>query len=246
MSQPLISARNLIKSFPQDDHEVTVLHGIDVDIHPGEFIAVMGPSGSGKSTLLYALSGMDAISGGSVVVDGVRLETRSQKELAALRLTRMGFVFQQIHLLKNLSLLDNILLPGFLSPGADRDAARQRARDLMARTGIEGLETRTVAQASGGQLQRVGICRALINDPPVLFCDEPTGALNSTSTEDIMDLLGEINAAGTTLVVVTHDVRVAARCARVLFLVDGRIVGDREQGPYDPERREQRQVELSA
>lgn len=103
MSQPLISTRNLIKSFPQDDHEVTVLHGIDVDIHPGEFIAVMGPSGSGKSTLLYALSGMDAISGGSVVVDGVRLETRSQKELAALRLTRMGFVFQQIHLLKNLS-----------------------------------------------------------------------------------------------------------------------------------------------
>ncbi|MEJ6020131.1 ABC transporter ATP-binding protein [Corynebacterium sp. H113] len=241
----IISSHNLVKSFPNAEGENTVLHGIDVSIEPGEFVAIMGPSGSGKSTLLNTLSGMDEATSGEIFFSDEPIHELSQKRLAELRLTKMGFVFQQIHLLKNLSLLDNIIFPGFSAQKVPRAEVVEHGRELMNRVGLNGLEDRTVAQASGGQLQRVGICRALINDPDVLFCDEPTGALNSTSASEIMDLLCEINNEGTTVVVVTHDVKVATRCERVLFLVDGQIVGDRQQGKDDPDQFTARYTELS-
>jgi len=210
-----------------------VLQEVDLDVGTGEFLAIMGPSGSGKSTLLYSLSGMDDTDGGSIDLEGTELTALEQKQLARLRLTRFGFVFQQAHLLANLTLLDNVVLPGRLAGIASRSAVVARARELLERTGVGELAQRDITQASGGQLQRVGICRALINSPQILFADEPTGALDSASARAVMRLLSGIHADGTTLVLVTHDVEVAAHAQRVITMVDGRIVGERRLGDWD-------------
>lgn len=238
---PLLQATGLTKAFARH----TVLHGLDLQVDPGEFLAVMGPSGSGKSTLLYTISGMDTISGGAVSFDGQDLTAMNQKQLARLRLTSMGFIFQHVHLLKNLCLLDNVVLPAYLARLAPRDELNERALQLMKRTGVAELADRDVSEASGGQLQRIGICRALINSPAILFGDEPTGALDSTAATEIMDILAELNTDGMTLMLVTHDPRVAARTDRVLHMVDGQIIGDRRQGRHDGTDLDQRQTELS-
>ena len=227
-SQPVLRAQHLSKSYHSP-----VLRDLDVGIEPGQFVAIMGPSGSGKSTLLHCLSGMDRPSAGSVLLGDTEITTMSEKELAALRLTRFGFVFQQAHLMTTLCLLDNIVLPGFLAGLRPRSEVTARGEELMERMGIAELATSGVTEVSGGQLQRAGICRALINDPGIVFADEPTGALNSATALQILDLLGEIHASGTTLVMVTHDAQVAARADRVLVLVDGRIVEDLSLGRYE-------------
>ena len=224
MNTPIISCSQLVKRFPNAPEPV--LNGIDLEIFPGESVAIMGPSGSGKSTLLYALSGIDLPTSGQVWIDGTDITGLSQKELSRLRLTKLGFVFQQSHLLSNLSLLDNVVFPGM---EAGRDDAPARGRQLLAQVGLGDLADRSITQASGGQLQRVSICRALINDPAVVFCDEPTGALNSSATAEVLDLLDEVNAQGTTLVIVTHDPAVTARCQRLLFLRDGVIHDERQR-----------------
>ena len=198
----------------------------------GEFVAVMGPSGSGKSTLLYNISGMDRMTSGSVRFNGQELAALSEEALAKLRLTEMGFVFQHIHLLRNLSIFDNIVLPAYLANHQSRTAINQRAGALMEKVGIAELADNDITQASGGQLQRVGICRALINQPDIIFGDEPTGALNSAAAAEIMDLLYDINRTGTTVLLVTHDVKVAARADRVLFMLDGRIAAEKRLGKY--------------
>lgn len=230
VSRSVLSARNLAKSY-----DAPVLHDLDLDIERGQFVAVMGPSGSGKSTLLHCLSGMDRPTSGSVLLDDTDLTELDEKQLAALRLSRFGFVFQQAHLMSTLRLLDNIVLPGFLAGLRPRREVTERGKRLMERMGISDLAGSDVTEVSGGQLQRAGICRALINDPDVLFADEPTGALNSSTAAAILDVLGEIHAAGTTLVVVTHDAQVAARADRVLLLVDGGIVEDLRLGRYHPD-----------
>jgi putative ABC transport system ATP-binding protein len=237
----VLDARGLTKAF--DGH--TVLQGLDLQVRDGEFISVMGPSGSGKSTLLYNISGMDTMTAGSVRFVGQELGTLSPKELARLRLTTMGFVFQHVYLLKNLCLLDNVVLPAYLAGLAPRDELNERALALMERTGVADLADRDVSEASGGQLQRIGICRALINRPTILLGDEPTGALDSTAAAEIMDILGELNAEGMTIMLVTHDAKVAARSSRVLYMVDGRIVGDRVQGPFAGVGLEQRHTDLT-
>jgi putative ABC transport system ATP-binding protein len=237
----VLDARGLIKAF--NGHHV--LKGLDLQVRDGEYISVMGPSGSGKSTLLYNISGMDTMTAGNVLFAGQDLATLSQKELARLRLTTMGFIFQHVHLLKNLSLLDNVVLPAYLAGLAPRSELNRRALALMERTGVAELADRDVSEASGGQLQRIGICRALINEPKILLGDEPTGALDSTAAAEIMDILGELNAEGATLMLVTHDTRVAARTARVLYMFDGEIVGDRDQGTYTGAGLDQRHADLT-
>jgi len=227
----LLKSRELSKSYRVGKgNDVSVLKGVDLDIERGEFVSVMGPSGSGKSTLLYNICGMDRMSSGSVLFAGRELAGLSEKELAVLRLNEMGFVFQQIHLLKNLTIFDNIILSGYLAGGRNRKAVDRRARELMELTGITPLARNSVTQASGGQLQRVGICRALINEPDILFADEPTGALDSKSAAEIMELLRRINDAGTTVMLVTHDVKVASRSERVLFMMDGRVTAEKMLG----------------
>ncbi|WP_229696376.1 ABC transporter ATP-binding protein [Paenibacillus albidus] len=210
-----------------------VLKEIDLQIWPGEFVALMGPSGSGKSTLLYTVSGMDEMTAGSVVFNGQELAGLSENELAGLRLNKMGFIFQQMHLLKNLNIRDNIILSAYQANNSSRSAINHRAAELMRKSGISALAERDITQVSGGQLQRAAICRALINEPDILFGDEPTGALNSKSAGEIMDILAEINLSGTTILMATHDTKVAAKAERVLYMLDGSIAGEHRLGKYN-------------
>ncbi len=200
-----------------------VLRGISLDIKKGDYTAVMGPSGSGKSTLLYAVSGMDAISGGRVLFEGKDISRMREKELALLRLHRMGFVFQNAHMLKNLCVFDNITLPGLVARAEPAQAVRARALDLMKRMGIGEIREQDIREVSGGQLQRASICRAMINRPEILFLDEPTGALNSEATLQVLDILDELNRGGMTILMITHNPRVAARAGKVVYLIDGLI-----------------------
>ncbi|MFD3259548.1 ABC transporter ATP-binding protein [Paenibacillus lentus] len=222
----MIIGDHIVKSFGEGDEKRNVLGGVSVEISEGEFVAVMGPSGSGKSTLMFALSGTDAVNGGKVVFDGRDLSELEENELSDIRRTEMGFVFQQSTMLKNLNILDNIILPSMR--GSRKNAAKitEKARALMKRVGIAELEKRDITQVSGGQLQRAGICRALMNSPRIIFGDEPTGALNSQSAQEIMDIFSEINAEGTAVMLVTHDAKVAARTERIMFMRDGILVSD--------------------
>ena len=223
---PALSARRLNKSYG-----TPVLAGLDLDIADGEFVAIMGPSGSGKSTLMHCLSGMDRPDSGTVTARGREITGLGEKELAALRLTEFGFVFQQAHLMATLNLLDNIVLPGFLAELRPRDEVVGRGRALMEEMGIGECASSGVTEVSGGQLQRAGICRALIN--------------HSAATS-ILDLFGRVHASGATMVVVTHDARVAARADRVLVLVDGGIVEDLRLGPYEEETAQARLETVAA
>ncbi len=229
----VLEAKELSKHYVLGkNNELPVLKAVDLTIQRGEYVAVMGASGSGKSTLLYNICGMDRLTSGRVLFNGVELSQLPEAALARLRLTSMGFIFQQIHLLKNLSIFDNIVLSGYLCGNRTRGEVEQRATELMEQTGIAEIAGNDITQASGGQLQRVGICRALINKPDIVFGDEPTGALNSSASSEIMDLLGGVHREGTTVMLVTHDVKVAARTERVLFMMDGRIVAEKHLGAW--------------
>jgi putative ABC transport system ATP-binding protein len=224
--EKIVTGKNIVKTFGIGAEQAKALNSVNAEIERGEFVAVMGPSGSGKSTLLYALSGMDGITSGSVKFGDTELSELRENELADVRRTKMGFIFQQPTMLKNLNLLDNIILPAARDGKNATAKLTQKAKTLMKKTGIDGLENRDTTEVSGGQLQRAGICRALMNDPEILFADEPTGALNSKSAEEIMGLLADINREGTAILLVTHDAKVAARADRVLFTKDGNIVFD--------------------
>ena len=199
------------------------MNNVSFEINKGDFVGVMGPSGSGKSTLLYSISQMDSISGGRVLFEGRNLSEMKEKELSDIRLRKMGFVFQNAQMLKNLSVLDNIILPGLVAKKEPAVVIRRRASNLMKKMGIEGLEARDVREVSGGQLQRASICRAMINHPAILFMDEPTGALNSAATDQILAILEDLNREGMTIMIVTHEPRVAARAKKVLYIQDGQI-----------------------
>jgi len=235
----MLTAKGLNKNyFISKDNNHQVLKDINLQINAGEFVSVMGPSGSGKSTLLYNVSGMDKMTAGSVVFNGQEISTLPEKELSKLRLQKMGFIFQQSYLLKNLSILDNIILAAYLAKKSSRKAINKRAVELMEKTGIAELANNDITQASGGQLQRVAICRALINDPDIVFGDEPTGALNSKATSEVLDILADINHSGTTIMLVTHDAKVAARSERVIFMLDGNIVAEQHLGKYSSESKD--------
>ncbi|MCI5649193.1 MAG: ABC transporter ATP-binding protein [Fusicatenibacter sp.] len=205
-----------------------ILKEISFAINEGEMVAVMGPSGSGKSTLLYQVSGMDRADSGEVWISGTEICSLSEDDRARLRLEWMGFVFQQMNMLKNLNLIDNIMLPACcLKKGkAFRKEAGDRAKALMQKMGIERLAQRKITEVSGGQLQRACICRSMINRPKILFADEPTGALNQSAAQEVMEEFTRLNQEGATILIVTHDSKVAARCARILYLLDGGIKGE--------------------
>lgn len=205
-----------------------ILKDISFDVKAGEMVSIMGPSGSGKSTLLYQVSGMDRADSGEVWVDGMEICGLSEDDRARLRLSQMGFVFQQMNMLKNLNLLDNILLPAsHLNKGkVSGKELEYRARMLMREMGIEELSGRRITEVSGGQLQRACICRSMMNHPKILFADEPTGALNQSAAQEVMEEFTRLNQEGTAILMVTHDSRVAARCGRILYLLDGCIKGE--------------------
>ena len=205
-----------------------ILKDINFTINDGEMVAVMGPSGSGKSTLLYQVSGMDRSDSGEVWLDSTEICTLSEDNRAKIRLSQMGFVFQQMNMLKNLTLLDNIMLPASrLNKGkSSRQEIEQRARMLMGKMGIEELAGRKITEVSGGQLQRACICRSMMNQPKILFADEPTGALNQSAAQGVMKEFTRLNKENTTIFMVTHDSKIAARCGRILYLLDGSIKGE--------------------
>lgn len=205
-----------------------ILKEISFGVRAGEMVAIMGPSGSGKSTLLYQVSGMDRADSGEVWMDGREICGLSEDDRAKLRLSQMGFVFQQMNMLKNLNLLDNILLPAcHLNRGkTSRKELERRARMLMGKMGIEELAERRITEVSGGQLQRACICRSMMNQPKILFADEPTGALNQSAAQEVMAEFTRLNREGATILMVTHDSKVAARCGRILYLLDGCIKGE--------------------
>lgn len=224
MSEYIIDAKDIVKSFGSGDTANRVLNGVSLKVKQGEFVSIMGPSGCGKSTLLFAISGIDSSDSGQVIFDGHTISEFSENEVADLRRTRMGFVFQQPTMLKNLNILDNIILPSLKDNKGSREAIVKKAHSVMGKLGITHLANREINQTSGGELQRTEICRALMNSPKVIFGDEPTGALNTKTAEEIMAAFEQINAEGTAVILVTHDARVAARAKRTIFMRDGQIV----------------------
>ena len=194
------------------------------DVPKGTITGIIGKSGSGKTTLLYTVSGMDEASAGKVDFFGKELTNLKANEMSDLRLQEMGFVFQQMYMLKNLSIYDNIILPAYqANQKKNRHDIQERAKILMQKLGISDVSDNGVNEVSGGQLQRACICRSLINQPKIIFADEPTGALNKQNSIEVMDELTRINVEGTSIMLVTHDMRVASKCERVLYIEDGNI-----------------------
>lgn len=224
----ILEVKNLSKSFK----DTPVLNNINLNVAEGEFLAIMGQSGSGKSTLLYGISGMDRPTSGDVLFNGRDIVKLDDDKMSKIRLNQMGFIFQHTYLLRNLSIRDNIVLPGFKANILSREQVNQNADALMEKTGISAVAAHDIKQVSGGQLQRASICRALINSPNILFGDEPTGALNSSTTKEVMDIINNVNADGTTVIIVSHDAKVAARADRIIFLIDGNIHDELLLGKY--------------
>jgi len=224
----LLEVKDLCKTYVVNKRQNNVLKNVNFSVEDGEMVAIMGPSGSGKSTLLYSVSGMDGATGGAVMFDGKDITKLKSNELAALRLDEMGFIFQQMYMMKNLTILDNIVLPAMESKktAESRKEKIKRGEELMRKLGIIEVADNDINEVSGGQLQRACICRSMINKPKVLFADEPTGALNRTASNEVMEELLKLNKEGTTIMMVTHDARVAAKCSRVLYIVDGNIKGE--------------------
>lgn len=231
MMNTVLKAENISKQFADNQ----VLKNVNLSVEAGEFLVIMGPSGSGKSTLLYNISGMDLPTSGNITFQGASFTDLSDEEMSELRLKHMGFIFQQSYLLKNLSIRDNIVLPGFKANLNSRQEVNDRADTLLKMTGIFDVASHDIKQVSGGELQRAAICRSLINQPSILFGDEPTGALNSRSSKEVMDIIQAINKAGTTVIIITHDPKVAQRASRIVYLSDGKVQSELAMGPYEEE-----------
>lgn len=242
----VLEVKDLCKTYVINKRQNNVLKNVNFSVEEGEMVAVMGPSGSGKSTLLYAVSGMDAATGGTVLFDGRDITKLKSKELAALRLDEMGFIFQQMYMMKNLTILDNIVLPAVESKKTfeTKKEKIKRGEELMRKLDIIEVADNDINEVSGGQLQRACICRSMINRPKVLFADEPTGALNRNASNEVMEELVKLNEEGTTVMMVTHDAKVAARCSRVLYIVDGNIRGEYRSpaGAEMPEKDRERRL----
>ena len=220
----LVKITDLVKVYQTGDITFAALRGISLDIHAGEFIAVMGPSGSGKSTLLHLIGGLDQPTAGAVTVGEYALHTMDETALAKFRRVHVGFVFQFFNLIDNLSVQANVELPALLANGHNRRALRQRSHELLSRLGIFDQAQKHPWELSGGQQQRVAIARALINQPTLLLADEPTGNLDSASGQEVLNILSEFNRQGQTILMVTHDALAAAQAQSVLFLHDGHLV----------------------
>lgn len=218
----MIKVKNISRSYK----DAVVLNNVSLEINKGDFTAVMGPSGSGKSTLLYSISSMDNPDEGEVIFEGIDVYKLSESELSKFRLNKMGFVFQNSQMLKNLSIFDNIILPGMVAKRESIEVVRARATELMSKMGIEDIKDRDIREVSGGQLQRAAICRAMINSPEILFMDEPTGALNSEAASQVMEILKKLNQEGISIMLVTHDAKMASMAKKVIYIKDGKLAGE--------------------
>lgn len=234
--EKVLEVHNLVKS--------GILNNVSFDVKRGELLAIMGPSGSGKSTLLYHVSGLEHIEEGQVVLSGVSIGEMTEDDLADFRLTKTGFVFQQMNMMASLNILDNILLPAYHACRTKKEKRqkKEKALAMMKKMQIDSLADREISKVSGGQLQRACICRSLINDPEILFADEPTGALSRSNAMEIMAELQRLSDEGTTILMVTHDSKVASFCDRVLYLLDGSIKGELVFSESDNQNQKEEQI----
>lgn len=246
MSNVILRTEKLCKTFSSGGLQQHVLKNLDISLMEGDFTVIMGSSGSGKSTLLYALSGMDKPTLGEIHFKGSNISRLNNDQLAIFRRNNCGFVFQQVHLLDNMSVLDNALASGLLVSRNKRSIV-QKAKELLRQVGLNELAWgKFPSQLSGGEAQRAGIVRALINNPSIVFADEPTGALNSASSGSVLDIMTSVNENGQSIVMVTHDIKTALRGNRVLYLRDGVICGDIQLGAYQKEQNAARDEKLKA
>ncbi|MER7206748.1 ABC transporter ATP-binding protein [Streptosporangium sp. NPDC000239] len=222
---PVVRTVNLVKIYQNGAVPVPAVRGVDLVVEPGQFVAITGPSGSGKSTLVHMLGGLDPRTSGEIWLDGKRADTMSESAWALLRRRKIGFVFQFFNLVANMTVADNVELPALLAGASARDA-RERREHLLGELGLTGRADASPAQLAGGEQQRVALARALANKPSLLLADEPTGNLDSRNTRDVLRLLGQVHRDGQTIVLVTHDARVASLADRVITLLDGEIVDD--------------------
>ncbi len=239
--ESIIKTHKLCKSFSNGGLQQHVLKNLDLEIYEGDFTIIMGASGAGKSTLLYSLSGMDKPTLGKIIFNNEEITKMSIDELAMFRRKNCGFVFQQNYLIDSMSVLDNILVSGLLV-NKNRKEVTSRAKEILKKIDIDKkLWNKFPTQLSGGEAQRVGIARALINNPKLVFADEPTGALNSKTGKDVLDTLTEFNNAGQSIVMVTHDIKSARRGNRIIYLKDGEVAGICDLGKYIPNDKERHQ-----
>lgn len=232
MNSSILHTEKLCKTFSNSGVQQHVIKNLDIEIRKGDFTVIMGSSGSGKSTLLYALSGMDKPTLGKVYFGDEDISGYSNDELAVFRRKNCGFVFQSIYLLDNMTVFDNVMTSALVLQKNSPELVK-KAEELLKKVGItEETQNKYPNQLSGGERQRVGIVRAVINDPQILFADEPTGSLNSASSCDVLDIFTELHGRGQSIVMVTHDIKTALRGNRVIFISDGAAVGEYEMPPY--------------
>lgn len=246
MKKAIIKANNLCKSFVNNGTQNHVLDKVNIEIYEGDFTIIMGSSGAGKSTLLYSLSCMDSITAGEVFYKDQKISGMKERQLAPLRAREFGFIFQQSHLVSSLTLMENVTVPGYLNTKRSGADTKKRAEKLLSDMGVEKAMHRYPSQVSGGEAQRAAISRAIINEPGIVFADEPTGALNKRNTIEVLNLLTKINKEGQSVVMVTHDVRAAIRATRLLYLEDGKIIGEMTLPPYQDEMAKNREAQVSA
>ncbi len=233
----ILESKNLCKTYYSNDVEFHALKNVNLEINQGEFVAIMGQSGSGKSTLLYTLSGMDDITGGDVYIKDKQVNNLKPKEITKIRRENIGFIFQGINLVSNLTLKENVVVPGYLTTKS-KNIINERASNLLNKMEIMDQVDKLPSQVSGGQKQRAAIARAMINNPDILFADEPTGALNSSSSNAVLELIKRFNEDGQTIVMVTHEPEDKEYVNRVIFLKDGRIEGELDLRKYQTDNQE--------
>lgn len=246
MKNTILSAKGLCKSYAHNGEQSHILQHIDLDLYEGDFTIIMGASGSGKSTLLYSLSGMDRATAGQVIYNNQDIVTMKEKELSKLRQKDFGFIFQQMHLVSNLTLFENIAISGYVDKTNPVNDVKKHTDELLEKMGIAHIKTHLPSQVSGGEQQRCAIARAVIANPKLLFADEPTGALNRKNTNEVLSLLTDLNKAGQSILMVTHDMKAALRATRILYLEDGKIIGELTLPPYNPDEVKSRETQVNA
>lgn len=246
MEHIILQAKEVCKSFANNGGQNHVLNMVNLEIYDGDFTVIMGSSGAGKSTLLYALSGMDKITSGQVFYKDREISNLKEKEMAQLRVFEFGFVFQQTHLVSNLTLLENVVVTGYQDKKKSTKEIQERAEMLLEKMNVDGAKDRLPFQVSGGEAQRAAIARALINEPGIIFADEPTGALNKRNTIEVLDLLTEVNRQGQNIVMVTHDLWAAVRATRLLYLEDGRVIDEMRLSVFDAKQSKEREAQINA
>lgn len=243
MSKNILKAEKICKSFVTDGVVNNIIKNMDIEIYKGDFTVIMGSSGSGKSTLLYMLSGMDKVTSGNVYLKERNITNLKEKQMAEIRKDNIGFVFQNMNLIPDLTVRENIVSPAYKSK-ISKSRVNEKVEELLQQMDLKEHEHKFPSQLSGGQKQRTAICRGLMNEPELLFADEPTGALNSSIGENVLDIFTMLYNKGQSIVMVTHDLKAAARGNRVVFIRDGRIDGELDTGTFYKEDIKEREIML--